>query len=208
MRIGGQDLAAIDLPAAIHFRCSRLERGKVGSRAGFAHPDAEDAFAGSDPWQEILFLRVGAEFEKNRSALPVGDPMRTDGHRGGQKFLIDDIAFNRAEVLPAIPVGLGQPDPATLYDLCRHLLAKAKAHLLGWRQCARCALFRCELTHFAAQVFPGGREGRQVKVQPRRGYRSGRHVGAAIHRQQIALGVKCRLSGMHQQRTRRGVAPE
>ena len=54
-------------------------RGEIGAGIGLAHADAEEDLAAADPGQEFLALRLAAEAQQERAALPVGDPVRRDG---------------------------------------------------------------------------------------------------------------------------------
>ena len=87
-------------------------RGEIGAGVGLAHADGEVAFAGGDPGQDRLALRLAAEAQQQRAALPVCDPVGVDGRARRQQLLDHDVALQRRALVPAVAPGPGHPDPA------------------------------------------------------------------------------------------------
>ena len=71
---------SVDLPAALDLRCARAHRSEIGARIRLAHADREEDLAAHDARQEGRPLRLGAEAQQQRPALPVGDPVRRDSY--------------------------------------------------------------------------------------------------------------------------------
>ena len=102
MRIAGPDLGAVDQPTAIGFRRACACREQVGTRTGFAHTDAETAFAARNPLQDIhldIFRRV---LDQHRPTLPIGREMQPGRRTDRAKFFGHDITLQEAAFLPAI----------------------------------------------------------------------------------------------------------
>src|SRR3569623_1386241 len=112
MRGGGPYFGAGDAPSARHRLGTRAHRGEIGPRIGLAHADAEDAVAGGDARQDRFALRLAAELEQGRPALPVGDPVRRDRRAGGERLLDHDFTFERRSLMPAIALWPSHAEPA------------------------------------------------------------------------------------------------
>src|SRR5437016_5084391 len=85
--VGSPEFLAVDHPAVAVTPRARLDRREVGARAGFAHADAEIAFAPADRGQVPVLLPFGTVAKYQRAALPVGEPVRRYRCTGGQQFL-------------------------------------------------------------------------------------------------------------------------
>ena len=112
VRLRGPDLGAVDAPAVRRVFGLGADRCQVGAGVGFAHADAEEAFAAGDRREDFLALLFGAEVEQQRAALAVGDPVRRDRRAGGQHLFQDDVALQRAPLAAAVLLGPGHADPA------------------------------------------------------------------------------------------------
>src|SRR5690606_32953101 len=106
------DLPAGDAPAALDLAAAGPDRDEVGAGIGLAHADAEEDLATGDARQEALLLRLGADAQDERTALPVGDPVGGDGGARDQQFLGDDVALEAAPLVAAILARPGHADPA------------------------------------------------------------------------------------------------
>ncbi|MNT23361.1 hypothetical protein D3C72_1587780 [compost metagenome] len=117
MGIGGPDLAPAQTPAFRATGGAAAHAGQVRPRVRFAHADAEKRLAGADARQEKILLRVVAEFQDQRPALAVGDPVRRHRSTGRQQFLDQHEATECIQPGTAISSRQGQADPATLRQL-------------------------------------------------------------------------------------------
>src|SRR5438093_12463655 len=117
MRIAGPDLGAVDpVPPADLLR-PRADGSEVGARVRLAHADGEGQLAARDPRQEALALLLGAEAQQERTALPVGDPMRGDGSPGRQHLLEHHVPLQGRALVPPVLLRPRQADPAAGADL-------------------------------------------------------------------------------------------
>ena len=69
----GPDLLAVDEPAAGHRNGAGLHAGDVGSGAGFGEQLAPDLASGEDARHVAASLRIGAELQQRRQAVPERD---------------------------------------------------------------------------------------------------------------------------------------
>src|SRR5438046_2405985 len=70
---GGPYLLAVEAPAALDLDRTATHRRQIRSRTGLGESDAEVHFAARYGRQEALALRLGAEAQQQRAALPVRD---------------------------------------------------------------------------------------------------------------------------------------
>ena len=119
MRAGGPDFLAVDLPAVVDFLRAGFDIGEIGAGARLAQANGEIAFTGSDPRQDIEFLRFAAMGNQHRRVLAVGNPVGANRSARAQCFFGDNIAFERALVVAAILARPGQADPAALAHFLR-----------------------------------------------------------------------------------------
>src|SRR5205085_707626 len=101
VRVGGPDLLAVHAPAALHLVAARADRSKIAAGAGLAHADTEAQLTPRDARQQRLALLLGAEAQKEGTALAVRDPMEADRCSGRQQLLDHNVAFGKAAFVPA-----------------------------------------------------------------------------------------------------------
>jgi hypothetical protein len=121
VRVAGPDLGAGDLPAAFDLLGARAHRGQVGARVGLAHADAEVALAAGDPRQDLATRPLAAVPQDLRTALPVGDPVRTDRRPAGEELLDNDVALEHRSLGAAVLARPAHADPAARADLAAEL---------------------------------------------------------------------------------------
>ena len=112
VRVGGPHLGAVHAVAAVDGRRPRADGGEVGARVGLAHADGEGQLAPRDGGHEALALRLGAEAEQQRTALPVGDPVGADGRAGRQQLLQHHVPLEERPLVAAVLLGPRHADPA------------------------------------------------------------------------------------------------
>src|SRR5260370_7639217 len=112
MSVGGPDLGPIEYPPVAVMHGAAAHTGKVGSHIGFAHADTEEKFSPADLRQKKLLFLLRAEAQKQRAALPVGDPVPGNGGACRQQFLHPPKPPDRtAYAPPASPPHRPPPPP-------------------------------------------------------------------------------------------------
>ncbi len=165
VRIRGPHFGAVDQEAALHRARTRAHGREIGAGIRLAHANAKIAFAGGDARQDIVFLLVGADAQQQRSALPVRDPMATNGRTGGKHFFQHNIAFERGALMAAIPLRPGHADPALRAHLAAELRIEAAPGAAALLRRAICILLAEKGAHFAAQRFGLRRMRRRSETQ-------------------------------------------
>src|SRR5205823_10855090 len=87
------------------------------TRIRLAHADGERQLAAGDGRQEALALRLGAEAEEERPALPLGHPVSAGRRAGRQQLLQQNVALEEGALLAAVLLRPREPDPAARTEL-------------------------------------------------------------------------------------------
>jgi hypothetical protein len=105
-------LTADDEPVATRLG-ARRQADQIAAGVGLAHADAEGELAPRDSGHELSTLRLAAVCQQRRPDLAVPEPVRRHGSAREQQLLGHDQAVQVAALRPPVPLGPGQPDPAT-----------------------------------------------------------------------------------------------
>src|SRR5262249_46536663 len=125
VRVAGPDLGPVDLVAAGDPLRPRADGGEIGTGVRFTHTDGERQLTTRDPGQEALALLFRSEAQEQRTALPIGDPLRGDGRAGGQHLFQHDVPFERGSFVAPVLLGPGQADPSAGAHLLTELAIEA-----------------------------------------------------------------------------------
>ena len=151
MGAAGPDLGAGDAPAAFDLSRAGSSCSEVGTGIRLAHADTEKTNPGSDLRQNRLLCPVAAVTQNLMAALPVGNPMRTNGRASGQHFLGHDIALQRRSLMAAILLRPPHADVAALAASATEIRIEGIPGIAAGRKRPAGHLLRDKRAHFAAQ---------------------------------------------------------
>src|SRR5206468_11757846 len=158
MRVRGPHLGAVDEVAAVGPGGARADRREVGARVGLAHADGERQLAAHDGRQDLLALRLRAEAQEQRAALPVRHPVRAHRRAGGQHLLHHDVALEERALVAAILLGPRHADPTARAHAARELAIEPAPGLRALDRCRAAELLAEEVAHLGAEALGLGRQ--------------------------------------------------
>src|SRR5438093_3164749 len=171
VRVRRPHLGAVDEIAAVRLRGARADRREVRARVGLAHADGERQLAAHDARQDLLPLRLRAEAQQQRPALPVGHPVGAHRRAGGQQLLHHHVALEERALVAAVRLGPRHADPAARAHATRELAVEPAPRLRALDRRGAAEFLAEELAHLRAEAL---RLGRQVVE---REAEEGRHGG-------------------------------
>ncbi len=111
VRIRRPELGAVHYPATVCLFCFCARRSQIGATVGLAHTDAEEEVPLGCLRQDHLALFFSTKAQQQLPALPVADPMGTNGRTSCQHFFQHHVAFQGAAFMTAIFFWPGHADP-------------------------------------------------------------------------------------------------
>ena len=114
VRVGGPDLLAGDLPAAVRLHRARLQRRQVGSRLGLREALAPDLVAGEDRVEVALLLLLVAVGDDDGAAHHQAQHVRRERHALAAELLVEDRLLDQRRALAAVLLGPRDAGPAGL----------------------------------------------------------------------------------------------
>src|ERR1700737_2992427 len=123
--VGCPYFATVQAPPALTPYRSRTHTGEVRPRIWLAHTNAKKGLGATNSRKIELALRLGAKFENERAALPVGDPVGRDRGSDSQQLFDKHEAGKSVKVCTPIFRWEGNTNPVARRQLAAEIDAEA-----------------------------------------------------------------------------------